>query len=93
MLRTLRSPLLRGRPATGPLAFRRCLAVAGSQTLAHPTAAAVPDLSSAMASLLEGEPKEPHVRTELPGPKVRAAKEAMGKIQDVMSLSRVPLTR
>jgi len=83
MLRTLRFPLLQARPVTTPLTFRRCLAVTASETLAHPATARVPGLSGPMASLLEGEPKEPHVRTELPGPKVRAAKEAMGKIQDV----------
>ena len=93
MLRALRSRLLRARPATAPLTFRRCLAVAASQTLARPAAATAPGLSGAMASLLEGEPKEPHVRTELPGPKVRAAKEAMGKIQDASSLDIGPLTR
>jgi len=35
--------------------------------------------------LLSNEPQKPNVLTDLPGPKVKAAKEAMGKIQDVCS--------
>ena len=82
MLRSLRLPL-RARATTTQLTLRRCLAVAATEAFAHTPAAPVPGLSGAMASLLEGEPKTPSVLTELPGPKVRAAKEAMGKIQDV----------
>lgn len=39
-----------------------------------------------MASFLEGEPRGPNLVTDIPGPQVRAAKEAMGKIQDVFQL-------
>jgi hypothetical protein len=92
MLRSLRSPLLRVRPTTTQLTLRRCLAVAASETFARPSAAPVPGLSGAMATLLEGEPKIPNVVTDLPGPKVRAAKEAMGKIQDVSLCHFIALT-
>jgi len=82
MLRTLRAPLLRVRPTTVPHTFRRCLAVAATHAVGDP-ATAIPPRSDAMARILEAEPKKPQVMTEIPGPKVRAAKEAMGKIQDV----------
>jgi hypothetical protein len=42
--------------------------------------------SAAMARLLDKEPKKYDILTDIPGPKVRAAKEAMGKIQDVSVL-------
>jgi len=84
MLRTLRSPLLRARPAAIPYTFRRCLAVASAETFSDPTAA-LSSKSAAWASLLDNEPKKPSVLTDIPGPKVKAAKEAMGKIQDVCS--------
>jgi hypothetical protein len=65
-----------------PPRFRRCLAVASTETFADPSASR-PSKSAAWATLLDNEPKKPNVLTEIPGPKVRAAKEAMGKIQDV----------
>jgi hypothetical protein len=34
-------------------------------------------------SFLDGEPSKPNVTTNIPGPKALAAKEAMGKLQDV----------
>jgi hypothetical protein len=82
MLRHLRTPLLRVRPKTVPQTFRRCLAVASTETFSD-ASSSVPPTSAAMARLLDGEPKKPSVMTDIPGPKVRAAKEAMGKIQDV----------
>jgi hypothetical protein len=82
MLRSLRTPLLRARPVAIPHNFRRCLAVASADTFADPNAA-LPSKSAAWATLLDNEPKKPNIVTEIPGPKVRAAKEAMGKIQDV----------
>jgi hypothetical protein len=39
--------------------------------------------SSSISSYFEGEPQRPNVITEIPGPKVIAAREAMSKIQDV----------
>lgn len=86
MFRRLPSPLLRARPTMTQLTWRRCLAVTATEASAGPAAALFIGTSGAMASLLEAEPKGPHVLTELPGPKVRAAKEAMGKIQDVSRL-------
>jgi hypothetical protein len=83
MFRSLRSPLLRVRPPTTALTLRRGLSVTSAETPGHPAAASFPGMSGPMASLLESEPKGPHVLTDLPGPKVRAAKDAMGKIQDV----------
>jgi hypothetical protein len=87
MLRTLCSPLLRARPSasTIPHTFRRCLAVASAETFSDPSA--LPPKSTAWATLLDNEPKKPSILTDIPGPKVRAAKEAMGKIQDVGSAS------
>ena len=82
MLLSLRSPLLRARPVAIPTTLRRCLAVASAETLGDPSAA-LPSKRAAWASLLNNEPKKPSVLTEIPGPKVKAAKEAMGKIQDV----------
>lgn len=84
MLRTLCSPLLRVRPPTPSLTFRRCLAVASTETFSDPSTP-LPSKSAAWASLLSNEPQKPNVLTDLPGPKVKAAKEAMGKIQDVCS--------
>jgi hypothetical protein len=85
MLRHLRAPLLRVRPATLPTTtFRRCLAVASTETFAADRSSSQPTISAAMTSLLDGEPKKPRILTEIPGPKVRAAKEAMAKIQDVL---------
>lgn len=83
MLRSLRAPLLRVRPATLQRTFRRPLAVAATETLNNPKSTSLPPKSSATASFLENEPKKPSIVTEIPGPKSRAAKEAMGKIQDV----------
>lgn len=84
MLRQIRIPLLRVRPTAVPHTFRRCLAVASSET-SNQQLSSLPTNSAAMASLLDGEPKKPNVMTEIPGPKVLAAKEAMGKIQDVFT--------
>jgi hypothetical protein len=83
MLRTLRTPLLRVRPATIPATFRRSLAVAATETFKDPSASLPPKQSSAAFSFLENEPARPNIVTEIPGPKVQAAKKAMGKLQDV----------
>jgi hypothetical protein len=86
MFRSLRAPLLRARPAIVPCcSFRRSLAVASTETVRDPSSA-WPPTSAAMTSFLEGEPKGPNLVTAIPGPQVRAAKEAMGKIQDVFRL-------
>lgn len=85
MLRHLRSPLLRVRRAAVPHTFRRCLAVASTETFSDPPSSLHPK-SAAMASLLDREPKKPSIVTDIPGPNVLAAKEAMGKIQDVVPL-------
>jgi hypothetical protein len=85
MLRHLRTPLLRVHPKTVPHTFRRCLTVASTETVSN-ASSSVPPNSAAMARLLDGEPTKPIVMTDIPGPKVRAAKEAMRKIQDVFSL-------
>ena len=86
MLRHLHTPLLRIFPATARCTtFRRCLAVTSTETATADTSSSFPPKSAAMASLLAGEPKKPNIVTEIPGPKVRAAKEAMGKIQDAIS--------
>ena len=82
MLRSLRTPLIRARPVAIPRTYRRGLAVASAETF-RDRSAALPSKSAAWATLLDNEPKKPNVLTEIPGPKVRAAKEAMGKIQDV----------
>ena len=89
MLRHLHTPLLRIFPATARCTtFLRCLAVASTgpaTETATDTSTSLPPKSAAMASLLDGEPKKPSILTEIPGPKVRAAREAMRKIQDVIS--------
>ena len=88
MLRHLRAPLLRVRPAIVPTTtFQRYLAVTstGTQTVHSPSLQ--PPKSATLASLLDAEPKKPRILTEIPGPKVRAAKDAMAKIQDVLSLA------
>jgi hypothetical protein len=88
MLRHLRAPLLRVRPTTVPSpTFRRCFAVASTETFTAKSSSSQPPKSAALASLLDGEPKKPSILTEIPGPKVRAAKEAMAKIQDVLSMT------
>jgi hypothetical protein len=87
MLRHFRAPPLRVRPATVPTTtFRRCLAVASTETVTTDPPSSHTPKSAAMASLLDGEPKKPRILSEIPGPKVRAAKESMAKIQDVLSL-------
>lgn len=87
MLRHLRAPLFRVRQAIVPTTtFRRCLAVASTETFTADASSSQPPRSASIASLLDGEPKKPRILTEIPGPKVRAAKEVMGKIQDVPSL-------
>jgi hypothetical protein len=80
MLRSLRAPLLRSRPSALPRAFYRPLAVASSETFKNPSSSIPPQ-----SNFLDAEPKKPSIITEIPGPKVKAAKEAMGKIQDVTS--------
>ena len=83
MLRTLRAPLLRAaRPLAIPHTFRRPLAVASTEAFGSPTSSSMP----AMATFLDDEPKKPRILTDIPGPKARAAKEAMGKIQDVINI-------
>jgi len=82
MFRSIRTPLLRVRPVAASRTFYRPLAVAAQQSI-NPTVS--PKLG-ASASFLDDEPKGPNVITQLPGPKVKAAREAMGKIQDVCPL-------
>jgi hypothetical protein len=85
MLRNLRVPLLRAQPVAIPCTFRRSLAVGSTGTHADPASSLSPN-DGAWAAFLDKEPKGPNVITEIPGPKARAAKEAMGKIQDVFRL-------
>jgi hypothetical protein len=80
MLRSLRIPLLRASGSIRLHAFQRPLAVASTQSITEPPAIAT---AGPLARLYDHEPKKPNVITDLPGPKVRATKEAMGKIQDV----------
>jgi len=79
MFRSIRIPLARVRPVSVSRTFYRPLAVAARVSI---NPAVSPELG-ATASLLEDEPKGPNVFTDIPGPKARAAKDAMGKIQDV----------
>lgn len=83
MFRTLRVPLLRIRPAALPLAFRRPLAVAAQETYSDSTSTSLPPKQPTTYPFLENEPKKPNIITAIPGPKSQAAKDAMGKIQDV----------
>ena len=80
MFRNLRTPLLRVRPSIRHPTLYRPLALASTETFTGPPV--IPS-TGPLARLYDHEPKKPNVVTELPGPKVRAAKEAMGKIQDV----------
>ena len=82
MLRGLRTCALRARPAAVPRTFRRPLATASAETFskAH---TALPPSAMSINSFLDGEPSKPTVTTNIPGPKALAAKEAMGKLQDV----------
>jgi hypothetical protein len=65
--------------------FRRPLAVgAAIETYSDPASASLPPKSSTTYTFLENEPKKPNIITEIPGPKSRAAKDAMGKVQDVL---------
>ena len=82
MLSSIRAPLLRLRLATVPITFRRPLAIA-AETFKPPASTSIPLKSP---SFLENEPQKPSIVTEIPGPKSRAAKEALGKIQDVSLL-------
>jgi hypothetical protein len=82
MLSSIRAPLLRVCLATVPLTFRRPLAIA-AETFKPPSSTSIPLKSP---SFLENEPQKPSFVTEIPGPKSRAAKEALGKIQDVSLL-------
>jgi hypothetical protein len=83
MLRTLRTPLLRTRLVNIPRTFCRPLAVASTESFRDPS---LSPKATAIATFLEDEPTKPNILTDIPGPKVRAAKEAMGKIQDVHTL-------
>jgi hypothetical protein len=80
MFRGIRVPLRSIRPTIVPRTFYRPLAVAAEQPTIDPSIS--PKLGATM-SFLDDEPKGPKVITEIPGPKVKAAKAAMGKIQDV----------
>lgn len=80
MLRHLRFTLRHGRSSSLPHTFRRTFAVASSETFKDSSSSIPPK-----STVLDGEPKKPSIITEIPGPKVKAAREAMGKIQDVTS--------
>ena len=55
------------------------------RTLATASTREVPPSVHSVSSYFEGEPGRPNVITDIPGPKVLAAKAEMGKIQDVFS--------
>ena len=80
MLRGIRVPLLlQSRIGVVPRTFYRPLAVAAAQSIKS----SISPKLGATATFLDEEPQGPNVITEIPGPKVKAAKDAMGKIQDV----------
>ena len=85
MLRSLRTSALRARPAVVPRTFYRPLAVASTETFSKGQSG-LPPKAVSFASFLDGEPSKPSVTTNIPGPKTLAAKESMGKLQDVPTL-------
>lgn len=91
MLRSLRTSALRARPITVPRTFRRPLAVASTETF-NKGQTRLPPKAVSVGSFLDGEPSKPSVTTNIPGPKALAAKESMGKLQDVLPGFNVKLT-
>ena len=83
MLRSLRTSALRARAPVVPRIFYRPLAVASTETFGKGHSP-LPPKSASLGSFLDGEPSKPNVTTNIPGPKTIAAKEAMGKLQDVL---------
>ena len=86
MFRHVQAPLLQAcrRRSTVPWTLAcRGVTVASTKTSTSNPLSSPPLKSDALAALLDGEPKKPSIITEIPGPKAWAAKEAMGKIQDV----------
>ena len=83
MLRSLRTSALRARTPVVPRTFYRPLAIASTETFSKGHSP-LPPKSASLGSFLDGEPTKPNVTTTIPGPKSIAAKEAMGKLQDVV---------
>lgn len=63
-----------------PAALRRQYASAAA-------AAATPSDAGEQASLFPGEPSQPTVKTQIPGPKSKAAIERLSKVTDTRSLN------